>query len=66
MKKKNDYPRRLDNKLSMKEIEKCYKDEIELIEYKAKWRKSPYKVPWYPWAYYCTYVTDYTLLQWII
>ena len=45
MKKKNDYPRRLNNKLSMKEIEKCYRDEIELIEYKAKWRKSPYRVP---------------------
>lgn len=54
----NDFPRWLNPKLSHKEIEKCYKDEIEKIDRIANWRKSPIKVPWYPWAYYCVAVTD--------
>jgi hypothetical protein len=40
-----DFPRWLNPKLSHKEIEKCYKDEIEEIDRIANWRKSPIKVP---------------------
>ena len=59
-----NYPWRLDPKLSIKQIEKCYQEEISEIDRMAQWRKSPYKVPWYPWAYYCVALTDYTKYQW--
>lgn len=41
----NDFPRWLNPNLSIKEIEKCYRDEIEEIDRIANWRKSPIKVP---------------------
>ena len=60
----DDFPRWLNPKLSIKEVEKCYKDEIKQIDDTARWRKSPNKVPWFPWAYYCVAHTDYTKYQW--
>ena len=61
-----DFPRWLNPKLSIKEIEKCYKDEIDAIDERAKRRKANehIKVPWSPWAYYCVAFTDYTKQQW--
>ena len=35
-----DFPRWLNPKLSIKEIEKCYKDEIDAIDERAKRRKA--------------------------
>ena len=58
-----DFPWWLNPKLSSKEIEKCYKEEIKKIDDMAAWRKSKYKIPWYPWAYYCVAVIDYTKYQ---
>ena len=51
-----DFPRWLNPKLSHKEIKK--------IDDMAAWRKSPNKVPWFPWAYYCVAFTDHTKYQW--
>ena len=47
-----------------KKIRKEYEKELEEIERLSKRRKSPNKVPWYPWAYYCVAITDYTKYQW--
>ena len=49
---------------SPKEVRKIYENEIKRIEDNAKWRKSPNKVPWFPWAYYCVAHVDYTKYQW--
>lgn len=60
----DDFPRWLNPKLSHKEIKKCYEDEIKKIDNMARRRKSPNKVPWYPWAYYCVAHIDHTKYQW--
>lgn len=60
----DDFPRWLNPNLSHKEIKKCYEDEIKRIDDMARRRKSPNKVPWYPWAYYCVAHIDYTKYQW--
>lgn len=59
-----DFPRWLNPTLSIKEIETYYKKEVEEVERMAAWRKSPNKIAWYPWAYYCVAFTDYTKQQW--
>ena len=58
-----DFPRWLNPNLSHKEIKAEYEKEIKAIDDMARWRKSKYKIPWHPWAYYCVDVTDYTKYQ---
>lgn len=59
-----DFPRWLNPKLSHKEIKAEYEKEIKEINDMAAWRKSKYKIPNCPWAYYCVAFTDYTKYQW--
>ncbi len=44
---------------STKKTAKEYHDEMESIERYAAWRKSPYKVPWYPWCFACVAPRNY-------
>ena len=49
---------------SPKEVRKEYDKEIKRIDDYARWRKSPYKIPWCPWAYACVAPVDHTKYQW--
>ena len=43
-----------------KKIRKEYDDRLHEIDRITAWKKSPYKIPWCPWAYYCIAKIDYS------